>query len=163
VLVTAIDPPADRLDSVSTRAAKWAPALAVFLAMLYAAGYLVVSTYVGAYGVRDFEPLRARYVAAGLTFCVFGAVIAFVGVRVFESVWRIGQKRGRRRFLSAAAVPATFIAVTVTAIYLLTQLRASGVGIGQFSWSYVGSVFSFSTGVVLLALIVRNRRHDWHT
>jgi len=48
-------------------------------------------------------------------------------VRVFEGVLVVARKGGWRRFLAAAAIPAMYAAVTATAIFVLTQLRASGV------------------------------------
>lgn len=58
----------------------WLPLMAAVFALLYAIGFLVVSSYLGQYGVRELEPVRARYAAAAPVFALFvGAVVSFVG------------------------------------------------------------------------------------
>jgi hypothetical protein len=54
-----------------------------FVALVYAAGFLVVSVHHGKYGVVMFEFLRARVFAAGLLFAVFLLIPIVAASRVF--------------------------------------------------------------------------------
>ncbi len=139
------------------------PAFAFAFAVLYGAGFLVVNTYLGSYGVRDLEPLRTRYVAAGLAFTLIASVASYAGVRIARTLMAFEGRPGWRRLLPIASLPAAFVGVTFITLILLTGLRAGGSSLFQGDWAYVLNVGLFAMGAVQAALIVLNRRHDWHT
>ena len=66
-----------------------------FLALIYAAGFLVVSVHHGRYGVIMFEFLRARVFAAGLLFAVLTAVPVIAVSRLF-GLFGLGMPAGSR-------------------------------------------------------------------
>lgn len=156
--------PTTGLQAISDIAAAWARGLAVVVAVFYGAGFLVVNTYLGSYGVRDLEPLRARYIAAGLSFVLLASLAAFVGIRIFDSLMRFERSERRLlRFLTVTALPAAYVAVTLTLLFVLSALRASGVRVGEWSWTYAANVGTFGMLAVVSVLVIRKRRHDWHT
>lgn len=148
-----------RLDAV----AHLTPVFASAFAVLYGAGFLVISTYLGSFGVRNVEPLRARYIAAGVVFTLLASVAAYTGVRIADKFMEFEHKRGWRRFISAASLPAASVGVTFITLMLLTGLRARGSALYQADWEYALNVGWFAMGAMMSALIARNRRHDWHT
>lgn len=52
----------------------YAPMAATLFGVLYAAGFVIVNSYLGGYGIRDLEAVRARYVGAGVVFLLFVAL-----------------------------------------------------------------------------------------
>ena len=55
----------------------WAPMGATLFGLLYAAGFVIVNAYLGAYGVRELEAVRTRYVGAGLVFLGYCGLMGF--------------------------------------------------------------------------------------
>lgn len=148
-----------RVQAVSENLAAWGRGLAVLVAALYAAGFLVVNAYLGSFGVRDFEPLRTRYVATGISFLLLAALSAVFAARALDFVLSLGKSRPRthRLLFVGLGLPVAVFLITLLLIGALTSLRA------PVPWVRVGDVAVFVFSAMLFAMVVRNRRDDWHT
>ena len=115
--------------------------------MLYGVGFLVVNAYLGGFGVRDLEPLRARYVAAAIPFLLMAAVAALVGVRSLELVMRVGTGRSIARLVLqvCAAFGAIVVASFFATLATLASLRAEIPFRSDAIWGYLWSVAAFGT------------------
>jgi hypothetical protein len=155
-----------RLAPAIETLATWGPALAVILALLYGAGFLIVNTYLGSFGIRDLEPLRTRYVATGLCFVGLTILSAAFATRTHDAISAFG--RDRRPSVQIGAVllnlPLTLAFTGMILLFVLSSLRASfwPLEIPRAAVQLIDiGIFVFGTLIVVLAF--RARRNDWHT
>lgn len=85
------------LSPVLTRLASAGPTLAVAAATLYATGFVIVTAYLGTFGVREVELVRSRYALAAVPFLTMAGVSAFVASELLR--WVDARPHGRMREL----------------------------------------------------------------
>ena len=82
----------------------YAPMAATLFGLLYAAGFVIVNSYLGTYGIKDLEAVRARYVGAGLVFLLVVALALVIvdNVRIM-----------RASVTGPARLPLMLVAITI--------------------------------------------------
>lgn len=163
--VADVTPVSARLEDVREVLGEWGRSLVTVIAILYAAGFVVVNSYLGSFGVRDLEPLQTRYVAAAVPFLGLAALAAFFGLKTEDAMIRMesGRSSRLRALLLVARLPAVVVVVSLTMIVALSLLRASVLFPTEASLTRLSDIVWFSVGPVLAVLAFRARRHDWHT
>jgi hypothetical protein len=155
-----------RLRATGKDVAGWGGAFAVILALLYAAGFLVVNAYLGTFGVRDLEPLRTRYVATGMSFLALTAVAMVFAGRAFDAlaVFELGRPKLVQGFLVVMRTAVVVALVALLLISILASLGANTVPLADpASWARLRDVVTFAFATFIGVVAVRNRREDWHT
>jgi hypothetical protein len=155
-----------RLQSIGRDVAGWGRALAVVVAVLYAAGFLVVNAYLGTFGVRDLEPLRTRYIATGTSFLLLATVAAIAAARMLDVVLAFTSRRRSksiRLLLNGIGLPIVVGVVTLLLFFVVLQLNTSTLVGPLRSEATFRDLAWFAFAVLIAVLISRNRRTDWHT
>jgi hypothetical protein len=155
-----------RAQAVGKDVAEWGRALAVVVAVLYAAGFLVVNAYLGTFGVRDLEPLRTRYIATGTSFLALATIAAIAAARMTDVVLAFASRRRSRSIqllLNGIGMLIIVTVVTLLLFVILIQLNTSALVAPLRSAATFGDLFVFAFAILIAVLISRNRRTDWHT
>ena len=64
----------------------YAKASALFLAVVYGAGFLIVAVHHAQYGVAQFDPLKPKIFSTGVVFFLLVAGASIAAFRVFQIV-----------------------------------------------------------------------------
>lgn len=156
---------AGKPPGIADALAHWGRGLAVAIALLYVAGFVVIGAYLGSYGVRDLEPIRTRYVSAAIPFLALAVLAAIEAHQLFDALHRLA--RGRSLPLRVGAFIGGFVltvgAASVTTVFVLSVLRVAEVSLGQWNWAYVAAVVTFDSGAFLVLFTYRRRREDFRT
>lgn len=133
-------------------------------AMLYAAGFVVVSAALARYGVRELEAVRPRYITVGLAFCFITLGIGLAAGWAIPLAARLWNRRQWLRIPGAVGALAVLVfaayGLAVTEQYILSQAQP----VSSFSltgWLSMLPPFGRYNSSVLLILVLL-RRAGWH-
>jgi hypothetical protein len=142
-------------------------ASALVLVSGYVVGFLVVNNYLAGYGVREVEPVRARYLAAAVPFAMM-IVLTVVGGLELEK-WvrsnlmrnlRPGLRRTLAAYLGLALIVLGSTALNVGLLLYLGQIPTTSFGDAAI---YLATVTVFSGAILLAASNLRGRRGRWRS
>lgn len=132
----------------------------------YVMGFLVVNNYLAGYGVRDIEPLRARYLAAAVPFAALVTLTLFTAAELIAEATRphgfltaLGSRFRRGWANRAAALVGYGSVVFLSAVTDALVLIGLGVQLPGFG-AYL-TLVAFAGAVLLVAGFVREREATW--
>jgi hypothetical protein len=102
----------------------------LLLAGVYFLGYLITSMHFASYGVVSFELLRIRYLATGLLFIFYLALIVLPAFLLMRNINRDKKKHGRTW---AAAGVAVYSATGLVTVYLSIQVLSNVSGLSAMA------------------------------
>jgi len=151
------------------QAAQYVGAISALLLVTgYVMGFLVVNNYLAGYGVRDIEPLRARYLAAAVPFAALVALTLFTAAGLVAEATRphgfltaLGS-RFRRGWANRAAALLGYASIVLLSA-VADALLLIGLGVQLPNFGAFLTVIAFAGAVLVVAGFVRERQAVWRT